>query len=59
MKLVIIFLIIGLIDGMFYGSVPFNYREKFSPFWRKVIIGSGVFLWVTYKYLNNGKDRKN
>jgi hypothetical protein len=49
MALIIILAVLLLIlDCILYSLVPYDYRAKFSTFWRRLILGSGIFIWLHY-----------
>lgn len=53
-NLVILILIVFFIVDMFlYSLTPRSYLEKFDPFWRRIILGSGIWLFVMYHIKNH------
>lgn len=57
MALIIILAVLFLIlDYVLYSLVPYDYMTKFSTFWRRAILGSGIFIkqesnWQGFKVI--------
>jgi len=47
--IILAFIIIFFIVDLFlYHLTPFEFREQFNPFWRRIIYGSGIWMYFIY-----------